>query len=363
PKKLGICHEGTTKGVHSAHEFVKWVNGFPSDSPTPTPPIDLSSTDTAVIVGQGNVALDVARILLTPLKDLAKTDIPDTVLASLEKSTISQVHLVARRGPYQTAFTAKELREMTKLPGTSLAPTPILSTPPYVNSESDESLDRGPKRLMQILHSVERDPSATKQWHLNWFLSPREIILNTQKHLEAVRFQRMDPVASASPLGSKVTTNPMEYVDIPCGLLITSLGYTGNPITTSTSEVPFDSSKGLIPNTRGRVLDVSQKVVPGLYASGWIKRGAVGVIAATMYDAIETAESVLQDVGSTKPTSSKSGFNGIAPLLKEKGIEPVSYKGWKVLDAFERAEGVKRGKEREKVVDLRIVDQVLKNQR
>ncbi|ORY46394.1 hypothetical protein BCR33DRAFT_849123 [Rhizoclosmatium globosum] len=250
----------------------------------------------------------------------------DTVLASLEKSTISQVHLVARRGPYQTAFTAKELREMTKLPGTSL-PQLQSSQLPLCQFGIRRVLRPWPKTPHANSSLVERDPSAKT------------------KHLEAVRFQRMDPVASASPLGSKVTTNPMEYVDIPCGLLITSLGYTGNPITTSTSEVPFDSSKGLIPNTRGRVLDVSHKVVPGLYASGWIKRGAVGVIAATMYDAIETAESVLQDVGSTKPASSKSGFNGIATLEGK------------------RAEGVKRGKEREKVVDLRIVDQVLKNQR
>ncbi|KAI9333620.1 hypothetical protein BDR26DRAFT_912288 [Obelidium mucronatum] len=320
PRLLGIPNEETTKNVHSAHDFVKWVNGYPNswDSGSSNIPFDLSNTDTAVIVGQGNVALDVARLLLSPFEDLRKTDIPDETLAVLEKSRIKRVHLVGRRGPYQTAFTAKELRELTKLPGTTLTHNPILSSEPYKSSESDPLLDRGPKRLMQILHNRTRPIQTT-----------------------------------AGPYGAKIEAVPGEFVDLSCGLLVSSVGYYGELIG---PDVPFDASKGVIPNIRGNVVtDLTTKTtIPGLYASGWIKRGAVGVIAATMYDAVETADSVLQDLESLKSSRpAKSGFDGVSPLLHERGVTTVSYSGWKVLDAFERKEGEKRGKEREKVVELR----------
>ncbi|KAI9329094.1 hypothetical protein BDR26DRAFT_912706 [Obelidium mucronatum] len=356
PRLLGIPNEETTKNVHSAHDFVKWVNGYPNswDSGSSNIPFDLSNTDTAVIVGQGNVALDVARLLLSPFDDLRKTDIPDETLAVLEKSRIKRVHLVGRRGPYQTAFTAKELRELTKLPGTTLTHNPILSSEPYKSSESDPLLDRGPKRLMQILHNVERPATSQKQWSLDWFLTPHEIIQNAKNAVEAIRFQRTRPIqTTAGPYGAKIEAVPGEFVDLSCGLLVSSVGYYGESIG---PDVPFDASKGVIPNIRGSVVtDLTTKTtIPGLYASGWIKRGAVGVIAATMYDAVETADSVLQDLESLKSSRpAKSGFDGVSPLLHERGVTTVSYSGWKVLDAFERKEGEKRGKEREKVVELR----------
>ncbi|KAJ3202596.1 hypothetical protein HDU82_007242 [Entophlyctis luteolus] len=363
PKSLGLRHETTTKGVYTAHDFVKWVNGYPARrGAKPFFDMDLAKVQTAVIVGQGNVALDVARLLLTPPDSLKHTDIADGVVNALQKSSVKRVHIVGRRGPFQLtprvqmAFTAKELREVTKMPGVKFAPNSVLQQIPY--KSLDASLDRGPKRLMEILHSIKSFAGpGEKSWSLDWYLSPQEIFRNEADAISGIRFQQMQPLPNFSPLGVRTQPAAESFVDLGCDLLISSLGYKGERL--DDNDVPFDSEKKVIPNSMGRVLGNELKTIPGLYASGWIKRGAVGVIAATMYDAIETAECVLQDMGSLVQ-GEKPGFEAVLPDLSRKGICPVFREDWTLLDAFEREQGEKMGKERAKIVDLSVVSEILR---
>ncbi|KAJ3093384.1 hypothetical protein HK100_006637 [Physocladia obscura] len=371
PRLLGIQNETSTKGVYSAHDFVKWVNGYPYDSTISSrseiADFDLSKTDTVVIVGQGNVALDVARLLLSSVDDLKHTDIPDNVLSWLHMSRIKRVHLVGRRGPFQMAFSAKELREMTKLPNATMLANPILSQEPFVNSSSSTSLDRSHKRLMEIIHNSPKINSQLefeqkKIWSLDWFLKPHKLLCTNENSLKAIQFLQMKPIEIPNlPFGSKIEEINNNFQNIETGLLISSLGYNGEPIKhNNNTVVPFDNSKNIIPNINGRVLDEDMRTVPDLYVSGWIKRGAVGVVAATMHDAIETAESLLQDIEAGSPESKqKAGFHAIQPLLNSINVRPITYADWKVLDSFERTEGIKRGKEREKIIDIQIVKKVL----
>ncbi|KAJ3229752.1 hypothetical protein HDU81_005024 [Chytriomyces hyalinus] len=338
----------------SAHDFVQWVNGHPDSLGHSNIFARHLEAETAVVVGHGNVALDVARVLLDDLDSLRRTDVPENVLQVLAESKVRHVRLVARRGPFQMAFTAKELREMTKLPNASYTPNPLLLSEPYKSSDSLPWLDRSPKRLMQILHgSANATPTKSKTWALDWYLSPDQILQDENtKAVKAIQFQKTTPVSSVMPFGSKIELVPNEFVGIPCGLVISSLGYTGLPLPSDGKDLPFDVRRGVIPNVQGRVIDPATKApIQGLYASGWIKRGAVGVIAATMYDAVETADSILADFETAKPDASKQGFAGLQAHLG--GGKPVSYDDWKVLDEHERAEGAKRGKLREKVVDLK----------
>ncbi|KAJ3239826.1 hypothetical protein HDU78_002602 [Chytriomyces hyalinus] len=344
----------------SAHDFVQWVNGHPDSIGHSNMFAHHLEAETAVVVGHGNVALDVARVLLDDIDSLRRTDVPDNVLQVLAESKVRHVRLVARRGPFQMAFTAKELREMTKLPNASYMPNELLSSEPYKSSDSLPWLDRSPKRLMQILHgSGDAKAIKSKSWALDWYLSPHQILQDeSTKSIKSIQFQKTSPVSSVVPFGSKIELVPNEFVDMPCGLVISSLGYIGLPLPSCSEDLPFDARSGVIPNIQGRVIDPATKApIEGLYASGWIKRGAVGVIAATMYDAVETADSILADLETAKPDASKQGFAGIQAHLG--GGKPVSYDGWKVLDEYERKEGAKRGKLREKVVDLKSAMRII----
>ncbi|KAJ3161353.1 hypothetical protein HDU86_007135 [Geranomyces michiganensis] len=349
-RKLGLPNEESTKNVFAARAFVGWYNGIPEYAGLEP---DLTSSDTAVIVGQGNVALDVARTLLTPPDILAKTDITEHALEALRKSKIRHVHLLGRRGPLQIAFTAKELREMIALPNTKLD-VDINLVKEQISADADAlATDRQRRRLMELLvvgGTKKHDAPPSRTWSLKFLRSPVGLVQKEDGALAAVCLEKNRLEGS---LQNPKAVGTGEVEELPAGLLVRSIGYKSVRLF---PEVPFDSKRSLIPNVKGRVVD-GDKPVPGLYVSGWLKRGPSGVIAATMYCAIETATAIVEGLQAghfaTRAASrGPDGFDAVAPLLKAQGVDPVSFADWKHIDRVEAELGAQRGKPREKLVDL-----------
>ncbi|XP_024616580.1 NADPH:adrenodoxin oxidoreductase, mitochondrial isoform X1 [Neophocaena asiaeorientalis asiaeorientalis] len=292
-------------GVLSARAFVGWYNGLPENRKLAP---DLSC-DTAVVLGQGNVALDVARILLTPPEYLEKTDITAAALGALRQSQVKTVWIVGRRGPLQVAFTIKELREMIQLPGTR----PILDPADFLGLQDRiKEVPRPRKRLMELLlraamekpgvAEAARRASASRAWGLRFFRSPQQVLPSPDGRraagirLAVTRLEGVGEAARAVPTG--------DVEDLPCGLVLSSIGYKSCPIDPS---VPFDPKLGVIPNVEGRVVDV-----PGLYCSGWVKRGPTGVITTTMTDSFVTGQILLQDLkAGLLPSGPRPGYAAI----------------------------------------------------
>ncbi|KAJ3021602.1 hypothetical protein HKX48_008171 [Thoreauomyces humboldtii] len=346
-RKLGLPHEDFLVNVIPARAFVGWYNGLPEYKDLSP---DLTSSDTSVVIGQGNVALDVARTLLAPIEELAKTDITAHAVAGLRKSTIRHVHMIGRRGPLQLALTAKELREMIAIPDIKLnLDVDLLQAEMKANAELLAG-DRQKRRLMELLlQGATKTFSSTpsKSWTLQFLRSPVELVPTSNSDRLAKLILEKNVLEGTLDAPRAVGTG--EMVELETGLLLTSIGYKSAPLP----GVPFDSKLGVVPNIRGKVASATE-TSPGLYVSGWLKRGPTGVLAATMYDAIETATSIIEDVQSAEiPASSRSGFAGsLERQLKERGCDPVSFQDWEAIDAAERSIGEVHGKPREKVVDI-----------
>uniref|UniRef100_A0A8C7AXR0 NADPH:adrenodoxin oxidoreductase, mitochondrial n=1 Tax=Neovison vison TaxID=452646 RepID=A0A8C7AXR0_NEOVI len=303
-------------GVFSARAFVGWYNGLPENRELAP---DLSC-DTAVILGQGNVALDVARILLTPPGHLEKTDITEAALGVLRQSRVKTVWIVGRRGPLQVAFTIKLPRQRKRL-------TELLLRTATEKPGAEEAA---------------RQASATRTWGLRFFRSPQQVLPSPDGQrvagirLAVTRLEGVGEAARAAPTG--------DTEDLPCGLVLSSVGYKSRPIDPN---VPFDPKLGVIPNMEGRVLGV-----PGLYCSGWVKRGPTGVIATTMTDSFLTGQMLLQDLkAGLLPSGPRPGYAAIEALLSSRGVQPVSFSDWEKLDAEEVSRGKGAGKPREKLLD------------
>ncbi|XP_042720938.1 NADPH:adrenodoxin oxidoreductase, mitochondrial [Lagopus leucura] len=337
---LGIPGENLC-GVYSARAFVGWYNGLPENRGLKP---DLSC-ETALILGHGNVALDVARILLSPLDFLRKTDITECSLAALACSKVKRVWLAGRRGPLQVAFTIKELREMINLPGTQ----PVLNPADFTGLENAvKDAPRPRKRLTELmiktaLEKPREKAAVPRQWGLKFQRSPQEVLPTADGtrvrgvRMALTRLEGLGDSAKAVPTG--------DVEELECGLVLSSIGYRSLPLEPA---VPFDAQHGIIPNSLGRV-----RGVPGLYCSGWVKRGPVGVIITTMNDSFDTAQSVLEDLqgGVLDVTVSREGFGAVGSILRSRGIRPVSFSDWEKIDAAEVARGKAAGKPREKIVD------------
>ncbi|GCB79697.1 hypothetical protein scyTo_0018792 [Scyliorhinus torazame] len=345
-RTLGIPGENL-RGVYSARTFVGWYNGLPENKNL-NPEL---SSETAIILGHGNVGLDVARILLSPIDLLRKTDIAAHALEAIAASKVKRVLLVGRRGPLQVAFTIKELREMINLPDAR----PLLHPSDFEGiGQIVKDLPRPRKRLTELMikaalekpsgNEAERRAAASKEWGLQFLRSPMEVIPgNDGKWVAGIRLS-VNKLEGLGESAKFVQTEDVE--DLECGLMLSSIGYKSYPIDPS---VPFDHQQGIIPNNLGRVLHA-----PGLYCSGWVKRGPTGVIVTTMHDGFETAVSVLEDVrsGALDVSASKGGYEIMEALLKQRGIRPVSFSGWEKIDNVEVANGEKAGKPREKLLDV-----------
>jgi len=357
-RTLGIPGEDTLKGIYSARAFVGWYNGLPEYADLAP---DLTQGEEAVVIGQGNVALDVARILLQDPDILSGTDITENAVETLRKSRVKRVRVVGRRGPLQAAFTIKEIRELVKLPSVALHPIDETLMP-----EDISRLPRAPRRIMEILKkgSSSSVASSPKSWSLDFCRSPTSFnpSPSTPFHLGSMTFEKtslspdaFDPAAKAVGTG--------ELVEVPSSLAFRSIGYKSEGLPGfSELGVPFNNRLGIIPNDRlGRVSngnegwsDSGTKHIPGMYCAGWVKRGPTGVIASTMQDAFSTADAITEDWYSHVPFlnqesgSSGLGWDGVKEEAEKRGCRRVSWQDWQKIDAVEKGRGQSKGKEREK---------------
>ncbi|PIA56338.1 hypothetical protein AQUCO_00700576v1 [Aquilegia coerulea] len=349
---LGVPGEDL-EGIYSAREFVWWYNGHPDCSDLDP---DLKSTDTAVILGQGNVALDVARILLRPTTELAKTDIAEHALASLQESSIRKVYLVGRRGPVQAACTAKELREVLGIKDLYIN---ILESDLSKSAADEEEMknSRIQRRVYEILSKAARSQpshpiSGQRELHFVFFRRPEKFLHSDDSsgRVTGVRLEKT-VLKENSGSGRQSAVGTGQYEDLGCGLVLKSIGYKSVPV----DGLPFDHHKGVVPNIRGRVLSNTHTepliFENGLYVVGWLKRGPTGIVATNLYCAEETVASISEDLdqGVLTPTLPRPGREGLQQLLDSKGVRFVPFNGWEQIDLKEKSLGSLKNKPREKI--------------
>jgi ferredoxin--NADP+ reductase len=316
------------EGSFGAADFVSWYDGHP-DVPRDWP---LDATEIAVI-GNGNVALDVARVLSKHAEDLLVTEIPDNVYRGLAQSPVTDVHVFGRRGPAQVKFTPLELRELSHSRDVDIVLYPE-------DFEFDEASDEAIKTNNQVKTMVntltnwlveEQDTGASRRLHLHFLHNPVEIVGRDGK-VAGMRFERQELDGTGNVRGTG------EMVDYPVQAVYRAIGYFGSEL----EEVGFDADRGVIPNDGGRVLDESGRRVPGIYATGWIKRGPVGLIGHTKGDALETIGNLLED-RLDLPAAERPEAGAVVELLESRGVPYTTWEGWLRLDAHERALGAAAG--------------------
>ncbi|KAH6899074.1 hypothetical protein B0T10DRAFT_130171 [Thelonectria olida] len=354
-KKLGVPGESTLSNIYSARQVVGWYNGLPDCADLD---LDLTRGDEAVVIGQGNVALDVARMLLEDIDVLRKTDITEHALAKLAESRVKRVHLVGRRGPMQAAFTIKELRELMKLSQVEFLPFNRSLVP-----EDLKSLPRATRRLMEVLTKGSQTQAETvlKSWSLDSCLSPKRFLENPESP-SSVGSTEFDVTELASPFDPQSPVKSTgETVTLPSDIVFRSVGYKSVALPGfEDAGIQFDHRRGVISNDGlGRAMrlktdDAPSRPLPGVYCAGWVKRGPTGVIATTMSDAFITADAIAADWLSGAPFQSGSGdpnLGGWEAVREEAGssrANAVAWNDWRKIDQAERERGQSNGKEREK---------------
>jgi len=294
----------------------------------------------AVIIGQGNVAADVCRILAKTVDELKNTDIAEHALEALSQSKIRDIHMIGRRGPAQAKFTHAELKEFGELADCDPVIDPaILDLNAASKAELEDKTNRSAIKNIETLTAFSQRPAGSKSRNLHFRFLEGPTELKGGSRLEAVTLMKNRLEGEAFNQWAEETG---ETIDLPCGLLFRSIGYRGIPI----ADVPFDDKKGVFPNQEGRITN-DGSVLPGVYCAGWIKRGPSGIIGTNRPDSVETVGSLLADL-STLEASEKTGGAGLRSLLEGKGVRVVSYEDWQKIDAAEVANGEAKGKPREK---------------
>jgi len=336
-RRLGIPGEDLP-GSWAATELVAWYNGHPDYQELE---FDLSA-ERVVVIGNGNVAVDVARMLALTPEELAPTDTTDAAIEALCSSGIREIVMVGRRGPAQAAFTPPELIELGELAGADVLVDPAdLELDPA--SEAAVAEDVRAQRNVDVLREyAARVPSGKpRTLRLRLLLSPVAILGDERvEAIEVVR-NRLEPTESGYIRA--VATDERET--IPCGLVFRSVGYRGVALP----DVPFDESRGTIRNDGGRILDEQGQPVPGAYCAGWIKRGPTGVIGTNKKDATETVELLLEDAVAGRLPRTQATAADVDALLDERGVRRVLHEGWRSIDEVERAAGEKLGRPRVKL--------------
>ncbi|MBI3069209.1 MAG: FAD-dependent oxidoreductase [Betaproteobacteria bacterium] len=334
-RRLGIPGEHLA-GSHAATEFVGWYNGHPDYRDRV---FDLSQ-ETAVVIGQGNVAVDVCRILCKTADELTHTDIAGHAFEVLAQSRVRDVYMMGRRGPAQAKFTHQELREFGTLADCDPVVAPgDLELNPASREELADRSNRASAKSYEVLQRFAARPVPTRQrrCHILFLRSPKE--LKGEKRLERVVLARNR--LEGEPF-RQVARETGEIEELACGVLFRSIGYRGAAIP----GVPFDDHRGVIPHRDGRIVD-GQNVVFGLYVTGWIKRGPTGIIGTNRADSVATVTSLLSDLPNL-PAGANSGAEGLTALLQSRGVRVVSYADWQKIDAAEVRRGEAAGKPREK---------------
>lgn len=334
-RRLGIPGEDLP-GSHTATAFVGWYNGHPDYRDWH---FDLSHP-IAVIVGQGNVAADVCRVLAKTVDELKHTDITEHALDALAESHVREIHIIGRRGPLQAKFTNKELRELGKLENCdALVSESALALNPESEQELEDRRSRASTKNLEIFRGfIGAESGKPRKCHFHFLQSPVELL--GEERLEAVVLGQNR--LSGAPFEQQAEDTG-ERSSLECGLLFRSIGYRGVPI----QGVPFDPRRGVIPNREGRVVGEHGKSLPGLYVSGWIKRGPSGIIGTNRADSVETVKSLLADVAQLDATP-RPGAKALYPLLSERQVRHLDYASWQRIDASEVSRGEPKGKPREK---------------
>jgi ferredoxin--NADP+ reductase len=337
-RRLGIPGEDLP-GSWPATAFVAWYNGHPDFQDLV---FDLSG-ERAVVIGNGNVAIDVARMLALSTEELNPTDTTDEAISAILGSGIREIVMLGRRGPAQAAFTTPELKELGELDDADVVVDPA-DLELDAGSEAALERDTNARRNVEVLreYAARKPGGKPKTLRLRFCVSPAAILGDGR--VEAVEVVRNTLVADAAGRITAVPTDEREV--IPCGIVLRSVGYLGVALP----GVPFDEDRGIIPNRGGRAVDEHGEPIRGVYCAGWIKRGPTGVIGTNKKDATETVELLLEDaraglLAGRGDTTAES----VDELLAERGVEAVRYGGWEAIDEVERSRGEEQGRPRIKL--------------
>jgi ferredoxin/flavodoxin---NADP+ reductase len=333
--RLGIPGE-QLDGSHAATEFVAWYNGHPAYADRR---FDLTA-ERAVVIGNGNVALDVARMLVLTPDELAPTDTADHALDALAAARVQEVAVLGRRGPAQAAFTNPELLELGEL-----SRADVVVDPADLEGIQPPAADTTKRRNVEILREYAGREAGGKSHRiaLRFLRSPVEILGDAQGRVRGVRVVRNELDAD----GRAVPTGDEEVIE--CGLVLRSIGYRGVPL----DGIPFDERRGLIRNDDGRVVDDNGTALRGEYAVGWIKRGPSGVIGTNKKCAADTVTAILDDAGAhALNVPGRPDRDTIEPWLRERAPALVTWSGWQAIDHHERGRGEASGRPRVKLTDV-----------
>lgn len=334
-RHLGIPGESLS-GSHAATSFVAWYNGHPDF-------VDYSvdlNTERAAIVGVGDVAMDISRMLAKSIEEISQTDVADYALEVFRRNQVREVIVLGRRGPAQAAFATKELEDIVELANVDVV---VDAEQVRADLESGEEFDGLQRRKLDYLATLKNPEgsSQNKRIVLRFLTSPAEIIGDGGK-VVGLKIEHNE--VAKDDKGRFVARGTGRFETIPLGLVFRSVGYRGVPL----EGLPFDDKQGIVPNRDGRVVR-NGEVVPGLYLSGWIKRGPSGVIGTNKSDAASTVQKMLEDLaGRTSEPSPSKARDAVDELLRKREVRVVTFADWKRLDQLERERGKAMGKVRDK---------------
>lgn len=340
-RRLGVSGEDLT-GSHPASEFVAWYNGHPDYADMS---FDLSG-ERAVVIGNGNVALDIARVLLLDNDELKKTDIADHALDALQRSNIREVLLLGRRGPVQAAYSSSEFLAFGYLPGVDV-----------VIDRSELNLEPASRAALE---DPEADPSLLLKMTLAEEFANRSLVRGNKRVVFRYRVSPTEILGDDRVIGIRLTTNELVEVDgalvaqptgdceeIDASLILRSVGFRGRPI----ADLPFDQSRATVPNRCGRVIADDGEPLVGVYVAGWIKRGATGTIGTNKHCARETVDSLIDDLTRGRLEEPEGDRRSLNALLDERQPDRISAAGWRAIDQAERRRGWAVGRPRVKFTD------------
>ena len=347
-------------------DFVSWYDGHPDHPRT----WDLSAKEVAVI-GVGNVGLDIARILAKHAEDLMVTEVPANVAEILRTNQATDVHVFGRRGPAQVKFTPLELRELGKQPDVDV----LVDEEDFEYDEGSQAALAASNQQRQVVKALEgyamaepEDLTASHRIHIHLFSAPHEVLTDEDGHVRALRTERTRLTGDGTVTGTGV------YRDWPVQAVYRAVGYASTPV----KGLPFDSENHVLPNAGGRVLGEDGEPITGVYATGWVRRGPVGLIGSTKSDAQETITNLVADaqaglLHADTDDASQVGHDAVTVLLTRRGVPFTTWQGWELLDAYERqlgqdygevvvTSGQSRGRERVKVVSREAMTAISRSQ-
>ncbi|MGH7730258.1 MAG: NADP oxidoreductase, partial [Candidatus Eiseniibacteriota bacterium] len=342
---LGIPGE-RRPGSIAAGEFVAWYNGHPDFRDRS---FDLSIERVAVI-GVGNVAVDVARILCLTPEELRETDMADYAIEALSESRVTEVAILGRRGPAQAAFTTVEVKELGELPGADVIVRPEEVVLDELSAAELASARAATRAKVEIVQEFSRRTPQGKprRLHIRFMVSPLALIDDGDGRVTGLRLAKNRLIKDGS--GTVVTEPTGEIEEMSAGLVFRSVGYRGVALP----DVPFEARTGLIPNAKGRVLDPATGApLAGHYATGWIKRGPTGVIGNNKADSVETVSLLLEDAAAgALPIPAAPDAAALEAMIRERQSGVVSFDDWKQLDALEVERGKGSGRPRVKFTSV-----------